>query len=115
MKMGSGNMFVLYDRKAVHELLDKKGNIYSERPFDHVAQLVTNGDSFAFMGSNDTLWRNQRKIASHALAVSTIMMALKVERTSTKSMQPRQVDEKIAPLQEAEYGFPFPVLQCFAC
>lgn len=66
--MGSGTMIVLFDRKAVHDLVDKKGVIYSERPKNHVADIVTHGDSFAFM-DNTTLYREQRKIASHNLSV----------------------------------------------
>jgi hypothetical protein len=77
LKMGSGTMIVLYDRRAIHELLDKKGTIYSERPIDHVVSLVTNGDSFAFMDSTP-LWRNQRKIASHTLAVRFVVICFSV-------------------------------------
>jgi hypothetical protein len=69
--MASGNLIVLFDRKAVHDLLDKKGSIYSERPIDYVASIVTGGDSFAFM-NNTTLWRSERKIASHNLSVSLV-------------------------------------------
>ena len=71
LKMGSGNLIVLFDRKAVHDLLDKKGAIYSERPIDYVANIVTGGDSFAFM-NNTPLWRSERKVASHNLSVGTI-------------------------------------------
>lgn len=63
-------MIVLYDRKAVHDLIDKKGLIYSERPPNHVADIVTHGDSFAFM-NYDNLYREQRKISSHNLSVRT--------------------------------------------
>lgn len=69
MKIGPGNLIVLFDRKAVHDLLDKKGAIYSERPIDYVANIVTGGDSFAFM-NNTPLWRSERKIAAHNLSVS---------------------------------------------
>jgi hypothetical protein len=68
LKIGSGNLIVLFDRKAVHDLLDKKGAIYSERPIDYVANIVTGGDSFAFM-NNTPLWRSERKVASHNLSV----------------------------------------------
>lgn len=66
--MGSGTMIVLFDRKAVHDLVDKKGVIYSERPKNHVADIITQGDSFAFM-DNTPRYREQRKIASHNLSV----------------------------------------------
>ena len=68
LKMGSGTMIVLFDRKAVHDLVDKKGVIYSERPKNHVADIVTHGDSFTFM-DNTLFYREQRKIASHNLSV----------------------------------------------
>ena len=32
MKFGPKNVIVLCDRKAVHELVDKKGILYSDRP-----------------------------------------------------------------------------------
>ncbi|KAJ5793259.1 cytochrome P450 [Penicillium pulvis] len=82
LKMGSGTMIVLFDRKAVHDLVDKKGVIYSERPKNHVADIVTHGDSFAFM-DNTTLYREQRKIASHNLS-------------------PRILDERASEIQDAE-------------
>ncbi len=66
--MGPGTMIVLYDRKAVHDLVDKKGVIYSERPHSAVADIITHGDSFAFM-DNTPLYRKERKIASHNLSV----------------------------------------------
>lgn len=62
-------MIVLYDRKAIHDLVDKKGVIYAERPKNHVADIVTHGDSFAFM-NNTPMYKQQRKIAAHNLSVS---------------------------------------------
>ncbi|KAL4810589.1 cytochrome P450 [Aspergillus unguis] len=82
LKMGHGTMIVLFDRKAVHDLVDKKGVIYSERPKNHVAEIVTHGDSFAFM-DNTPLYREQRKIASHNLS-------------------PRVLDEHASAIQDAE-------------
>ncbi|KAJ6011550.1 cytochrome P450 [Penicillium sp. IBT 35674x] len=82
LKMGSGTMIVLFDRKAVHDLVDKKGVIYSERPKNHVADIVTHGDSFAFM-DNTPLYREQRKIASHNLS-------------------PRILDERASEIQDAD-------------
>ncbi|KAF4334392.1 oxidoreductase [Fusarium beomiforme] len=82
LKLGSGTMIVLHDRKAVHDLVDKKGVIYSERPRNHVADIVTHGDSFAFM-NNTPLYREQRKIAAHNLS-------------------PRVLDERAGSIQDAE-------------
>ncbi|GME53521.1 Cytochrome p450 protein [Neofusicoccum parvum] len=83
IKLANDTMIVLYDRKAIHDLLDKKGAIYSDRPKNYVADLVTNGDSFAFMDGDSPIWRAQRKISSHTLA-------------------PRMLDDKVSPIQEAE-------------
>jgi hypothetical protein len=69
LKFGNSTVIVLFDRKAVHHLLDKKGVIYSERPQSYVPSLVTGGDSFAFMNSTP-LWRAERKVAVHNLSVS---------------------------------------------
>jgi hypothetical protein len=69
LKFGPETVIVLFDRKAVYHLLDKKGNIYSERPRSYVPNLVTGGDSFAFMDSTP-LWRSERKVAAHNLSVS---------------------------------------------
>lgn len=64
-------MIVLCDREAIHNLLDKKGSIYSERPANYIASLVTHGDSFPFM-DNTPRWRAHRKIVSHNFSVSHI-------------------------------------------
>ncbi|KAI1009821.1 hypothetical protein LB504_003034 [Fusarium proliferatum] len=82
LKIASSTMIVLFDRKAVHDLVDKKGVIYSERPPNHVADIVTHGDSFAFM-NNTPLYREQRKVASHNLS-------------------PRILDEKVGGIQDAD-------------
>lgn len=71
LKLGNNTMIVLYDRGAVHDLVDKKGIIYSERPKSAVADIVTHGDSFAFM-DNTPLYRQMRKVSSHNLSVMTI-------------------------------------------
>ncbi|GME65473.1 cytochrome p450 [Neofusicoccum parvum] len=82
LKLGPGTMIVLNDRKAVHELLDKRSALYSDRPKDYMAKLVTNLDNMAHM-HNDHIWRAQRKVAAHNLS-------------------PRLLDANVAPLQEAE-------------
>ncbi|KIX97095.1 uncharacterized protein Z520_07209 [Fonsecaea multimorphosa CBS 102226] len=67
LKFGPSTVIVLFDRKAVNHLLDKKGAIYSERPFNYVPKLVTGGDSLAFMNTTP-LWRHERKVAVHNLS-----------------------------------------------
>ncbi|OJD28633.1 cytochrome p450 [Diplodia corticola] len=83
IKVANDTMIVLNDRKAIHDLLDKKSAIYSDRPANYVADLVTNGDSIAFMNHSNPAWRAQRKIASHNLS-------------------PRNLDDKVSPIQESE-------------
>jgi Cytochrome P450 len=68
LKFGPSTVIVLFDRKAVNHLLDKKGAIYSERPFSYVPSLVTGGDSLAFMNTTP-LWRWERRVAVHNLSV----------------------------------------------
>jgi len=75
-------MIVLCDRKAIHELLDKKGNIYSDRPHTYVGDLVTGGDMIA-LHQMDSLWREKRKVVAH-------------------NFSPKQLDEKHFRVQEAE-------------
>jgi len=85
LKFGPGTMIVLADRKAIHELLDKRGNIYSERPFNYIASLVTHGDSFAFM-DNTPQWRSQRKIAAHNFSVRWLPPQCAREKTDKGSL-----------------------------
>ena len=68
LKLGPSTMIVLCDRKAVHDLVDKKGSIYSDRPKNTVAQIVTKGHSFAFMDGTPK-WRAQRKVVAHNFSV----------------------------------------------
>ena len=81
LKIGAGTLIVLNDKRTVHDLLDKRSAIYSERPLDQ--QLITSlKENFAFMGTTPT-WRAHRKIASHFLA-------------------PKNLDDQIMAIQEAE-------------
>lgn len=75
-------MIVLCDRKAVHELLNKRGNIYSDRPHTYVGDLLTQGDMIA-LHQMDNLWREKRKVVAH-------------------NFSPKQLDEKHFKVQEAE-------------
>ncbi|KAK8159123.1 cytochrome P450 [Phyllosticta citrichinensis] len=71
LKMGSDTTIVLNDRKAIHDLLDKKGAIYSDRQKEYVCGLVTHNHYFAFEDATSS-WRSQRKIASHVLSPRTL-------------------------------------------
>lgn len=75
-------MIVLADKKAVHDLLDKKGNIYSDRPSDFMTHLTKVDQHIIFLPMNTT-WRLKRKTVSH-------------------NFSPRMLDEKHFEVQEAE-------------
>jgi cytochrome P450 len=82
LKFGPSNIVVLCDREAIHELLDKKGSIYSDRPKTYVGDLLTRGDHIA-ISQADSLWREKRKVIAH-------------------NFSPKMLDEKHYKVQEAE-------------
>jgi hypothetical protein len=82
LKFGPGDTIVLCDRKAVHDLLDKKGNIYSDRPDSYLAEILGVKENI-FVSSLDNSWKEKRKIISHNLS-------------------PAQLDKKHFRVQEAE-------------
>lgn len=62
LKVGSGTMVVLTDRRLVKQLIDKKSSIYSNRPASYVGNnLITGGDHILIMDYGD-LWRTFRKV-----------------------------------------------------
>lgn len=69
LKLASTNMIILYSRKAVHDLVDKKGLLYAERPRSYVADMVTHGDSLVFTGHTPAQ-RAKRKITTHNFSVN---------------------------------------------
>ncbi|KAK7206979.1 putative cytochrome P450 oxidoreductase [Myxozyma melibiosi] len=82
LMFGSSSVIVLTDRKAIHELLDKKGAIYSDRPPSYVGGLLTQGDHIA-LEQMDPVWREKRRVISH-------------------NFSPKNLDEKHFKVQEAE-------------
>lgn len=64
LKFGSGTFIILYEKKAIHDLMDKKGLLYAERPKNYVADIITSGDSIVF-APNTVLTREKRRIATH--------------------------------------------------
>ena len=81
LKVGAGTWILLNDKRAVHDLLDKKSAIYSDRPNDQ--QVITATKENLAMMNADRLWRASRKIASHFVS-------------------PKNLDENIVGIQEAE-------------
>ncbi|KAI9827332.1 MAG: hypothetical protein M1819_006974 [Sarea resinae] len=82
LKFGNKNVIVLCDRKAIHDLVDKKGLLYADRPDSYVGQLLTQGDHMV-LSSNDPITREKR-------------------RTLTHNFSPKMIDEKHTYVQEPE-------------
>lgn len=82
MKIASGDMIVLCDRKAVHDLLNTKGAIYSDRPRMHLIDAMGIEGNVFVSSLNDT-WKEKRKVLSH-------------------NFSPAQLDQKHFRVQEAE-------------
>ncbi|KAJ5633479.1 cytochrome P450 oxidoreductase [Penicillium lividum] len=82
LKVGPGTMIVICDRKAVHELIDKKGSIYSDRPPNIVPLFITRGNHIT-MEHQGPSWREKRTVV-------------------TRNLNPKSLDEKHFRIQEAE-------------
>ena len=61
LKRFTNTTLVVSDRKLIKDLLDKKSNIYSNRPASVVANLITQGDHLLIMDYGET-WRKLRKL-----------------------------------------------------
>lgn len=65
LKLGPGTAVVITDRRLVKQLLDKKGNIYSNRPQSYVAHdLITGGDHLLVMQYGPK-WRLFRRLVQN--------------------------------------------------
>lgn len=81
LKIGAGTLILLNDKRTVHDLLDKRSAIYSERPNDQQMSVAL-AENFAFWNTSPA-WRSSRKIAAHFVS-------------------PKNLDENIMGVQEAE-------------
>ena len=62
LKVGSGTMAVITDRRLIKETVDKKSNIYSHRPPSFVSHdLITQGDHVLVMHYGNQ-WRTLRRL-----------------------------------------------------
>lgn len=61
LKRFANTTLVISDRKLVKDLLDKKSNIFSNRPASNVAQLITHGDHLLIMNYGKR-WQTIRKL-----------------------------------------------------
>lgn len=82
MKVFNATMIVIADRKAVSLLLDKKGSIYSDRPYLAVPLFMSRGCHMTFEQTTPS-WREKRTVA-------------------TRNLNPKSLDEKHFRVQEAE-------------
>lgn len=82
LKVFNATMIVIADRKAVYELLDKKGSIYSERPRLEVPLYMSRGCHMTFEQTTPE-WREKRTVV-------------------TRNLNPKNLDEKHFRVQEAE-------------
>ncbi|KAK5687695.1 hypothetical protein LTS10_001835 [Elasticomyces elasticus] len=82
LKVFDATMIVIADRKAVYELLDKKGSIYSERPRLEVPLYMSRGCHMTFEQTTPE-WREKRTVV-------------------TRNLNPKNLDEKHFRVQEAE-------------
>ncbi|KIX96479.1 uncharacterized protein Z520_07745 [Fonsecaea multimorphosa CBS 102226] len=82
LKVFNSTMIVIADRKATYELLDKKGSIYSERPFLAIPTYVSRGHHMTFEQATP-MWREKRTVV-------------------TRNLNPKSLDTKHFRIQEAE-------------
>ena len=82
LTVGTANIIVICDRKAIRDLVDKKSAIYSDRPNDYIGHLLTRGDHMAALSMTKG-WREMRKQVTHYFS-------------------PMLCDEHHQPIQEAE-------------
>lgn len=82
LKVFDSTMIVLADRKAAYELLEKKGKIYSDRPFLDIPKFLTHGHHITFE-QNTPQWRDKRSIV-------------------TRNLNPQNLDRKYFRIQESE-------------
>ncbi|EKG10438.1 Cytochrome P450 [Macrophomina phaseolina MS6] len=65
LKLGPATAVVITDRRLVKQLLDKKGNVYSNRPQSYVAnELITGGDHLLVM-QYGAKWRLFRRLVQN--------------------------------------------------
>ncbi|KAB2573838.1 Cytochrome P450 monooxygenase patH [Lasiodiplodia theobromae] len=80
LKLGSQNAIVLNSYKAVAELFDKRGGIYSSRPQSYVTDaLVGFKDVHILLLPYGNTWRHQRKLLQGFLNVNAIGAVLPIQ------------------------------------
>ncbi|KAF2827089.1 cytochrome P450 oxidoreductase-like protein [Ophiobolus disseminans] len=67
IKIGESTVVVLNDPRAVHQLINKRGALFADRPEEEQWDLATNKEAFGIMHS-DPIWRAIRKIVTQILS-----------------------------------------------
>ncbi|EON69256.1 hypothetical protein W97_08416 [Coniosporium apollinis CBS 100218] len=90
LKLGPGNLIVLNTARAVRDLFDKKGAIYSSRPPNHIGtELIARDNTHLLLMPYGAEWRNQRKVYQSILNI-----------TAVTSLQRLQEAEAVLTLQQ---------------
>jgi hypothetical protein len=71
LKIGRSTIVVLNDPRAVHELLNKQGAVFSDRPVDEQYERTTRNEAFIVMHTGH-IWRASRKAALQVLSSKTL-------------------------------------------
>lgn len=82
LKVGKGTMIILNSKRAVYDLIDKRGAIYSGKPFVQQNIDVMHGENLGLIDQTP-LWKAQRKMV-------------------VQSLTPAKLDGDIAKISEAE-------------
>ncbi|KAH8878703.1 putative cytochrome P450 [Thozetella sp. PMI_491] len=67
LKFGPTNVVILNDRVDVEALFEKRGNIYSARPDNYIAQEIMCPNGLHLLLSSGAMWHTSRKAARGAL------------------------------------------------
>ncbi|KAJ3898383.1 cytochrome P450 [Lentinula edodes] len=85
LNIAGQNMIVLGTHKAAADLLDRRANIYSDRPDLIVLNLLTGGMHWGFARLDD-LWKRQRRGAHEALSAQTVKEYFAYQETESVIM-----------------------------
>lgn len=72
LKIGSGTAIVITSPDLIKQLVDKKSNVYSRRPPNHVGGIIGGGDHVLLMQYSDQ-WRTCRKLIHQYFTESVVM------------------------------------------
>jgi cytochrome P450 len=73
LKLGPGTAIVLTDRQLVKQLIDKKSNIYSNRPHSYVSHDLISGGDHVLISHYGKTWQKYRKTIHQHFMESIVM------------------------------------------